>query len=44
MSCDAISHDEEQLQMALWAISSAPIFMSTHVRNAFDDVSSVLHI
>jgi hypothetical protein len=32
MACDAVSHDEEQLQMALWAISSAPLFMSTHVR------------
>jgi hypothetical protein len=31
MSCQSVSHDEEQLQMALWSMSSAPLFMSTDV-------------
>ena len=31
MFCKSVSHDEEQLQMALWSISSAPLFMSTNV-------------
>jgi hypothetical protein len=31
MFCSSVSHDEEQLQMAMWSMSSAPLFMSTDV-------------
>ena len=31
MHCSALSHDEEQLQMAIWAMSAAPLLMSTDV-------------
>lgn len=33
MSCGVATHAEERLQMALWAMASAPLFMSTDVRN-----------
>ena len=31
MHCGALSHDEEQLQMAIWSMSAAPLLMSTDV-------------
>lgn len=31
MKCFAVSLDEQRLQMAIWAMSAAPLFMSTHV-------------
>ena len=31
MKCGALTHDEEQLQMAIWSMSAAPLLMSTDV-------------
>ena len=31
MKCFVVSHDEERLNMAIWALSAAPLFMSNHV-------------
>ena len=41
MHCGALTHDEEQLQMAIWAMSSAPLLMST-VSSALPRVYSCL--
>ena len=32
MKCFQVSHAEEQLQMAMWALSAAPLFMSNDVK------------
>lgn len=31
MHCGALTFDEEQLQMAIWSMSAAPLLMSTDV-------------
>ena len=42
MYCNPITHDEEQLQMALWAMSHAPLFISNHVPSIPASSSSIL--
>ena len=42
MKCDPIAHDEEQLQMALWAMSHAPLFISNHVPSIPASSSAIL--
>eukprot|EP01047_Picozoa_sp_COSAG01_P037120 COSAG01_NODE_2930_length_6835_cov_82.625891_5_plen_282_part_00 len=42
MFCNAVSHAEELLQMAIWSISSAPLFMSTHVPSIPSDSKHIL--
>jgi len=37
-----LSFDQSQLQMALWAILAAPLFMSNDLRNIRDEHKAIL--
>ena len=40
--CRSLTHDEEQTQMAIWALASAPLFMSTDLRHVSASSRAIL--